>query len=430
MDSISPFLMAIIFIFYGLSFFVLGFGILLLNDKRSYFALAKALFLLGIFGILHGLQEWADMLLYIGHPFVSPKSEEVLQHISLFFESISFYFLLCFGAFSLYLLKVKNIKKVTRVYDFSIISILAISGLVYLGIRVTTFSFVVETIIIRYFFGFTGALLSGIAFLCWLRDPEIKYLTSRWVKIGFAVTGVSFVLYSILTGVIVPKADFFPANIINKEVFLSLIGVPIQFFRMICAIGAAIFVFGILNIFSNEDYKIRKGSDLEHEANFDALTKLRNRRSLYTIIQKECMRSDRYHRPLSLIYIDIDNFKEFNDNYGRDAGDSVLLRLGELFAKKSRSSDYVFRMGGEEFLLLTPEIDLKSSVEFAERLRKLVKEFKFYPNNSASSMVITVSIGCAEYHPGMNISEFIAHGDRAMYLAKHNGRDQVRVFES
>ncbi len=165
---------------------------------------------------------------------------------------------------------------------------------------------------------------------------------------------------------------------------------------------------------------------LHEQANRDPLTGLYNRRYLDSTLEREIARCKREGHPLSLIMIDIDHFKKINDTYGHLAGDEILISLGKILGGMARAGDVACRYGGEEFLVIMPNMSLDACLERAEELRvtfgHMVVAFGDF------RLQVTLSIGIAVY-PGHGISadELISCADRALYQAKHKGRNRVEV---
>lgn len=159
----------------------------------------------------------------------------------------------------------------------------------------------------------------------------------------------------------------------------------------------------------------------------DSLTKLKNRYGLQKIMNLETSRSERYKNNLTLLFLDIDNFKDFNDTYGHKEGDSVLVKLAETILNELRFTDYAFRYGGEEFLVLLPQTDISGAVKIAERIRRKFKAINFI-SQQYHPVHNTVSIGIAKYESTNSIKSFIDHADKAMYKAKKQGKDQVGIY--
>jgi len=158
----------------------------------------------------------------------------------------------------------------------------------------------------------------------------------------------------------------------------------------------------------------------------DELTKLSNRHHLKLEAPRLIREAVEKGQPLSAILFDIDLFKNVNDTWGHDKGDKVLRICADIIIKAGRGSDLAVRLGGEEFLLLCPNIDLITAAKVAERVRQSVASTKI-PIQKGQSLSITVSGGVAEYVPGEEMSAFIARADAALYQAKAAGRNCVRI---
>lgn len=166
---------------------------------------------------------------------------------------------------------------------------------------------------------------------------------------------------------------------------------------------------------------------LKQMAITDGLTKLYNSRYFYTQIEMEIDRQNRYHHPLSLLLLDIDNFKEYNDTYGHLDGDKVLIRLGEIIRKCLRTMDSAYRYGGEEFTILLPETAIDEAILVAQRIQtKLISED--FISSTGKQITITLSVGVTEYHPKEELASFILRADKAMYLSKDRGKNTISVL--
>ncbi|MBA1145948.1 diguanylate cyclase [Ectothiorhodospiraceae bacterium WFHF3C12] len=166
--------------------------------------------------------------------------------------------------------------------------------------------------------------------------------------------------------------------------------------------------------------------ELSSLARCDPLTGLANRREFYKLLVDELERAQRYDRPLALLWLDLDDFKQVNDRLGHLAGDEVLRRLAHLLADSVRTADRVARIGGEEFVVLLPEMGLEEASETAERLRRLVGETRF-ELDGGDAVSTTVSVGVAVYPVhGASVDDLAGAADQAMYDAKRAGRDRVR----
>lgn len=163
-------------------------------------------------------------------------------------------------------------------------------------------------------------------------------------------------------------------------------------------------------------------------AQTDPLTELPNRRSLQHQLEHEFHRARRFASPFSVLMIDVDHFKDFNDRHGHLMGDHVLKQVTRTLRRRLRRVDTLTRYGGEEFCVLLVETPLTRAIQVAEKLRQSVSNRTYARIRSDRSLRITVSIGVATLGPGMESCEaLIAAADEALYMAKHKGRDQIQV---
>ncbi|WP_319201210.1 GGDEF domain-containing protein [uncultured Ilyobacter sp.] len=158
----------------------------------------------------------------------------------------------------------------------------------------------------------------------------------------------------------------------------------------------------------------------------DELTGVYNRRFIFESIRKEISRSERTGGIYSLMLIDIDFFKKVNDLCGHVEGDAVLKTIASEIKNNIRDMDLFGRFGGEEFILLLPETDLKLALLCAERLRKAIENISF----SKVDHPVTVSIGVGQYFKGEALDDILDRVDKALYKAKKNGRNRVEVAEN
>jgi diguanylate cyclase (GGDEF)-like protein len=162
---------------------------------------------------------------------------------------------------------------------------------------------------------------------------------------------------------------------------------------------------------------------LDHHARTDHLTGLSNRREIMGRIEEEISRAARFKRTFSILMLDIDRFKNINDQNGHAAGDYVLKELSRRMRELCRTIDSVGRWGGEEFLVILPETSLNGALIVAENLRAGTENLQL--NFESQPIRITISVGVFEYQHGIRIDEFIQQADRALYKAKQNGRNRV-----
>jgi len=162
----------------------------------------------------------------------------------------------------------------------------------------------------------------------------------------------------------------------------------------------------------------------------DPLTKLFNRRHFHALAGKEVERSLRNRNPFSILMIDVDGFKQYNDAFGHPEGDKVLRALGDEIRKNFRSMDNGFRYGGEEFLVLLPDTPSAGAMVPAERLRSRFSGIAFRPHPDGQPRSVTLSIGIVGYRAGISVEDLVRCADRAMYAAKNGGRDRTVNYEN
>ena len=152
----------------------------------------------------------------------------------------------------------------------------------------------------------------------------------------------------------------------------------------------------------------------------DALTGTLNWKKTMDSLVLEVEKAKRHPLPLSLIMFDIDGFKAINDKYGHEFGDAVLVKLTAVVQQAIRKIDYFGRLGGDEFLIITPNTMLKTAAQLAARLARDIKS-NFYRRGQ----VVTCSFGVTQYLPGENTKKLLARADAAMYRTKKHGKDGV-----
>ena len=173
--------------------------------------------------------------------------------------------------------------------------------------------------------------------------------------------------------------------------------------------------------------RIQMLGKLQKLAITDGLTKLYNSRYFYNQVDLEVDRSNRYHHTLSLLLLDIDHFKVYNDTYGHLEGDKVLVRIGEVIKACLRKMDTAYRYGGEEFTVILPETNGQEAIHVAERIRSSIEQEVFSPDSGQENK-ITISIGVTEHINGERISALVERADKAMYISKENGRNRISAL--
>lgn len=159
----------------------------------------------------------------------------------------------------------------------------------------------------------------------------------------------------------------------------------------------------------------------------DGLTNLFNHRYINEILAKELGDAKVESSCLSLIFVDVDKFKEFNDTYGHHNGDVILRELGSLMRENVRKKDFVARWGGEEFVIVCPKTEGPTAVQLAETLRKTIADHAFMQGEQIAPVKITISAGVAYSRPERTKEELVAAADGALYEAKRNGRNRVEI---
>ena len=174
---------------------------------------------------------------------------------------------------------------------------------------------------------------------------------------------------------------------------------------------------------------IIKSRDFDQQyklATTDGLTELYNHRYFQEQMKMQVEQCKRYGTSFSLIIIDIDYFKKFNDTFGHQAGDNVLRQVAQILKNNIRATDIACRYGGEEMSIILPNSTKNSSLTTAEKICKRVASNKFKLNNVALEENVTISLGVATYpDDGETASEIIEAADKRLYQSKHNGRNQV-----
>lgn len=188
----------------------------------------------------------------------------------------------------------------------------------------------------------------------------------------------------------------------------------------------------LLSLFSSQVAITLENSRLYQEvqglAILDPLTQVYNRRGFADIAMREIERAQRFNHSLVLLFLDIDHFKEVNDTHGHAAGDQILVEIAARCKNTLRNVDVISRHGGEEFLVLLLESNLRAAQKIANRVQSVIKDYPF--QTDAGPISITISIGVAEFNEQVNgLNTLIHNADMALYKAKSSGRNRVVVFQ-
>lgn len=165
----------------------------------------------------------------------------------------------------------------------------------------------------------------------------------------------------------------------------------------------------------------QKNMQLEKLANLDMLTGAYNRRRYDDFVSTEIEKNEIYGSPFSVIMFDIDNFKEINDTIGHKKGDSILQEITSLILRTLRATDKLFRWGGDEFVILLPELDLRNAMKVAVKVREAVEAYDF----AIGDKKITLSLGVGSYVLNEKPDQFVNRVDNALLKAKINGKNKV-----
>ena len=183
--------------------------------------------------------------------------------------------------------------------------------------------------------------------------------------------------------------------------------------------------FGLIGFLAHYYAKAAReaGGKLEQLAFTDTLTGLYNRRQFMALFEHEHVKFRRNHRSLSIILIDVDNFKSINDRFGHDCGDSALKIIADCFRQSVRAQDHVARWGGEEFLVLLPETNLAGAQILAEKVRELISRTPIATGNQTIRISITASVG--EFLPEEEFGSLLSRVDHGLLAGKRAGKNQV-----
>jgi diguanylate cyclase len=282
----------------------------------------------------------------------------------------------------------------------------------------------------------TGWLSAFLMFLAVLNSLFIYYknrlAVSCWIFFIFNLLAVLFSISEVGVKALLWSYPFIfvvffvqprlPARILGTIAFLSLIALSAFLFEP-ATVARFVFTLLLLIIFCDAIVGVlmRMENKLSEQAIRDPLTDAYNRRYMNTCLENTIEETRRNFGPASLIQLDVDEFKKVNDRFGHIAGDTVLITLVDLLHKRQRKLDYVFRTGGEEFVLLLRNTSLEQAISLAENLRKSIEETEILKGQT-----ITISLGVAEYQPGETDDEWLHRADKSLYEAKYDGRNCVR----
>ncbi len=190
-------------------------------------------------------------------------------------------------------------------------------------------------------------------------------------------------------------------------------------------------IYQLRNVALQQEIEERKKAQaaLERLATQDALTGLANRRHFLELAARTIEQARRYQRPLSIVMMDVDHFKQINDTFGHNTGDQVLVSVAQCMLTVLRKVDILGRYGGDEFVILLPETTQEGARRLTERLRQVVSQQSIIAGGV--SLPISLSIGLTSniQQPDLALDELLQRADRALYYSKQAGRDRVTAYE-
>jgi diguanylate cyclase (GGDEF)-like protein len=244
-----------------------------------------------------------------------------------------------------------------------------------------------------------------------------------------------------LSDIMMPKMDGFEliktirSDTALKGVYLILITARIQEGDRVRGLdlGADDYITKPFS-FSELLARVRVGSrvvnyqqNLEYQTQIDPLTGLFNRRAFERKIAEEFERAKRYNHPVSILLLDIDNFKTINDTYGHHGGDTALVKISETLREKTRRSDFPARYGGEEFVLILPETDQESALQVAGKVHEEIRSQTFGTSIRPFTLTVSVGLSSTSTKHYSDWRQMLQDADQAMYVAKDHGKDRVEV---
>lgn len=306
--------MEIILFIYGLSFFVLGTLVLFVKTKESDIFFAQKIWLLGLFAILHAFVEWVFLYMY-----VYPEFEPLLSPVKVVLLLFSYLFLFEFSRFIVresFKSETSKLHFLHTLYAAPVIYIISLSSLLTLIVIHPSLDDAIAAI--RYTYGFFGSFLLGVGLYFYGESlKKIEYVER--LKIYFKIPGIAFIAYALLAGIAVSPTHYFPGNVINTLWFLDTFGIPVQFFRAICALVITVCSIKALQIFSDEtDLKLRQSlkhikrfsSDVSHELK----TPLTAMKGEMEVALKENRSKEEYRNVLSSSLEEVDKLQSIVKN--------------------------------------------------------------------------------------------------------------------
>ena len=223
-----------------------------------------------------------------------------------------------------------------------------------------------------------------------------------------------------LTSKYIPELGLFIS--VNAELAYFTHSVLSSFYlSFVIALAITLIILWLMSVVINKYHK-----ELEHMARYDDLTELLNRRSFMEKIEPHISLYRRYKRPFSLLFLDIDDFKNINDAMGHQTGDQILIRIAKRLKEALRASDMIVRWGGEEFVVALLDTSKHEAEQTAQKLSQMIAQDRFIEH--LIHQPLTMSIGVAEIEEEDSLDRLISRADTAMYQAKKEGKNRITVL--
>ncbi|WP_375753674.1 diguanylate cyclase [Vibrio sp. HN007] len=253
------------------------------------------------------------------------------------------------------------------------------------------------------------AIQSALCVFCLFKGPQKDLQIAQWMTaLPFMLAGMFFVFRAMWSMEQGNFKSFMSADVIHQLAFIVM---------DLLIITSS---FGLMWMISSRlEYRLIR------QARRDELTQTYNRRALNELAPIEVSRATRSGSPISFIMLDIDHFKRINDTLGHSVGDTVLTKLATLLKQNIRKEDLLFRFGGEEFLIIVPDIGVENARKLSNKLKMLIENEIFC---SESELSVTASFGIAELNNGESFESTLFRADEALYKAKESGRNRVEVI--
>jgi diguanylate cyclase (GGDEF)-like protein len=301
-----------------------------------------------------------------------------------------------------------NLPGATLVYAFALFHILTNASLYVLpqqtitSHRVFSILIILDTLALSFSLIVTGNVGSDL-YLCYFL---VIIIAAFWQDIRWSLTFA--LIISLVYGSFLFIAEKYETELLLRIPFLFIASLFYGYFTQL--IG----------------YERLRREKAESEARKDFLTSLANRKAFDEQMRLERERARRFSRPLSLLMVDIDNFKAVNDNLGHEWGDNVLRVVARTIATTIRQTDFAARYGGEEFVVILPETEVDDALRVGDRIRVAVRENPI--DTPRGLLLITVSIGASSNRSTTSDRSLDSEADQALYLAKRRGKDRVERF--